>query len=66
VADILNRMKMIAEGVATTKSAHELALRHDVEMPIIHQMYNILFEDKDPVQATRDLMTREAKNEVWW
>ena len=58
-------MLMVSEGVATTRSAHELALKHGVEMPIIHQMYEILFKGKDPVQATQELMTRQAKHEVW-
>jgi glycerol-3-phosphate dehydrogenase (NAD(P)+) len=65
VQDILAGMSMIAEGVATTRSAHELALKHGVEMPIIHQMYEILFNEKDPIQATQELMTRQAKHEVW-
>jgi glycerol-3-phosphate dehydrogenase (NAD(P)+) len=65
VREILAGMNMVAEGVDTTRSAHELALKHKVEMPIVREMYEILFNGKDPVQATQDLMTREAKNEVW-
>lgn len=65
VEEVLGGMSMVAEGVATTRSAHELALKHGVEMPIIHQMYEILFNGKDPVQATQELMTRQAKHEVW-
>lgn len=65
VKEVLAGMSMIAEGVDTTRSAHELALKHGVEMPIVREMYEILFNGKDPVQATQDLMTREAKNEVW-
>ena len=65
VREILAGMSMVAEGVDTTRSAHELALKHNVEMPIVREMYEILFNGKDPVQATQDLMTREAKNEVW-
>lgn len=65
VREILAGMSMVAEGVDTTRSAHELALKHNVEMPIVREMHEILFNGKDPVQATQDLMTREAKNEVW-
>ncbi len=65
VKDVLAGMSMVAEGVDTTRSAHELAQKHGVEMPIVREMYEILFNGKDPVQATQDLMTREAKNEVW-
>ena len=65
VREVLAEMTMVAEGVDTTRSAHELALKLGVEMPIIHQMYAILFEDKDPILATQELMTREAKHEGW-
>lgn len=65
LGDILDSMKMVAEGVETTRSAHELALRLGVEMPITHQVHAILFERKEPVRALRDLMTRAAKDEVW-
>ncbi|MBE0643384.1 MAG: NAD(P)-dependent glycerol-3-phosphate dehydrogenase [Bacteroidetes bacterium] len=65
VKEVLAGMSMVAEGVDTTRSAYELAQKLNVEMPIIREMYEILFNGKDPVQATQDLMMREAKNEVW-
>jgi glycerol-3-phosphate dehydrogenase (NAD(P)+) len=65
VTEVLAGMAMVAEGVDTTRSAHGLAQKHAVEMPIVREMYEILFNGKDPVQATQDLMMREAKNEVW-
>jgi glycerol-3-phosphate dehydrogenase (NAD(P)+) len=63
--DILGSMAMVAEGVKTTRSAYELAKIHNVEMPITTQMYNILFEDKEPAMAVKDLMTRSLKPEIW-
>jgi glycerol-3-phosphate dehydrogenase (NAD(P)+) len=63
--DILGSMAMVAEGVKTTKSAFELAKIHNVEMPITTQMYNILFEEKEPAKAVNDLMTRSLKPEIW-
>jgi glycerol-3-phosphate dehydrogenase (NAD(P)+) len=64
VADILGEMVMVAEGVATTRSAFELASQAGVEVPIIAEVHRILFEDKDPLQACRDLMTRDPKGEM--
>jgi glycerol-3-phosphate dehydrogenase (NAD(P)+) len=64
VADILGEMVMVAEGVATTQSAYELASRTGVEVPIITEVNRILFEDKDPLKACRDLMTRDPKGEM--
>lgn len=61
--DILADMKMVAEGVASTRSVRALAQKHAVEMPITEQVYLTLFEDKSPALAIRDLMTRELKEE---
>jgi glycerol-3-phosphate dehydrogenase (NAD(P)+) len=60
---ILNSMDQIAEGVETTRSANQLAAKIEVETPITNEVYKILFEDKDPVKATTDLMTRDMKAE---
>jgi glycerol-3-phosphate dehydrogenase (NAD(P)+) len=60
---ILKSMEMVAEGVETSRSASQLAKKFDVETPITNEVYKILFEDKDPVKATTDLMTRDMKME---
>lgn len=60
---ILAEMKMVAEGVATTESTHELAKKLGVELPIIEQVYKVLFLGKNPHQATEKLMTRGLKEE---
>ncbi len=60
---IQKSMRMIAEGVKTTRSARELALRHDVEMPITEQVFQTLYHEKSPRQAVLDLMTRSLKSE---
>ncbi len=64
--EILAGMKMIAEGVETARSVVTLSRKHGVEMPIMQEVYRILFEEKDSVQATMELMTRQAKDEVWF
>lgn len=61
--EVLKSMEMVAEGVATSKSAVQLAVKHNIETPITTEVYKILYEDKDPVKATTDLMTRDMKNE---
>jgi glycerol-3-phosphate dehydrogenase (NAD(P)+) len=62
--EILQGMKMVAEGVETTRAAYHLARKHGVRMPIVHAVYSVLFEDKDPHQAVTDLMESEAGDEV--
>ncbi|HKZ66250.1 MAG TPA: NAD(P)H-dependent glycerol-3-phosphate dehydrogenase [Chitinophagaceae bacterium] len=60
---VLKSMQMVAEGVETSRSASQLATKHKIEVPITTEVYRILFEDKDPVKATTDLMTRDMKME---
>jgi len=65
LADIQKEMGLVvAEGVKTASSAHELARRAGVDTPIIDEVYASLYEDKDPRQAVRDLMQRDAKPEI--
>lgn len=61
--EVLKSMEMVAEGVETTKSVNQLAAKFKVETPIANEVYQILFEDKDPIKATTDLMTRDMKFE---
>ena len=63
VAQIIASTKSVAEGVKTAKSVWQLAQRLNVDLPISRQVHNIIYEDRSPKQAVRDLMTREAKPE---
>ncbi|MEW6102169.1 MAG: NAD(P)H-dependent glycerol-3-phosphate dehydrogenase [Candidatus Omnitrophota bacterium] len=60
---IEKKMAMVAEGVPTTKSACKLSLRHKVDMPIAREVYNVLYKNKPPLTAVRDLMGRDYKEE---
>ncbi len=62
--EILADMRMVAEGVKTTRSVYNLSLDHNVEMPISHQVYHILYEDLSPKEALYQLMTRDLKEEL--
>ncbi len=64
LAEIMAGMNMVAEGVKTTLSAYQLAHKIGVETPIIEQMYQILYADKDPRQAVVDLMLRDLRPET--
>jgi glycerol-3-phosphate dehydrogenase (NAD(P)+) len=61
--EILDGMNMVAEGVKTTLSAYQLAQKLGVDVPIIEQTYQILYQAKDPRQAVTDLMLRDLKAE---
>ncbi|MEO8032277.1 MAG: NAD(P)H-dependent glycerol-3-phosphate dehydrogenase [Gemmatimonadota bacterium] len=57
--------RSVAEGVTTAESAVKLAERFGVELPICHQVYQILFAGKSPMDAVKDLMERAPKMEQW-
>lgn len=61
--EITGSMAMVAEGVKTTLSAWNLALKMGVQMPIVEQVYRVLYEDKNPRHALRDLMARDLRVE---
>jgi glycerol-3-phosphate dehydrogenase (NAD(P)+) len=61
--DVLASMKMVAEGVRTTKVAYGLSKKVGVEMPITAEMYRVMFERKDPRLAVNELMARRPKPE---
>lgn len=61
--EIVSSMRMVAEGIKTTTAAVDLARRASVEMPITEQMNAMLFHDKPPREAIRELMDRSLKSE---
>lgn len=63
IDEILSGMRMVAEGVRTTKSAVALARKFDIEMPIAQKMYWVLYEGGKPQDAIHDLMERKLKEE---
>jgi glycerol-3-phosphate dehydrogenase (NAD(P)+) len=63
--DILEQTVSVVEGVETAESAFELSNKYNVEMPIVGQVYKIIYEGKDPVLAVSDLMSRSMKPEFY-
>ena len=63
LSEIVGSMKMVAEGIETTKATVDLARRHQVEMPIAEQMYAMLYGARAPREAIRQLMERSLKGE---
>jgi len=57
-------MRMVAEGIRNTRSVYLLAGQLAVEMPIVEQMFLVLYQDKKPREAVRDLMQRSLKAEI--
>lgn len=61
--EIVGSMKMVAEGIKTTRAAVELARRFSVEMPIAEQMFQMLYGGTAPREAIQRLMQRSLKGE---
>ncbi len=61
---IQNEMKMVAEGVKTTRSVWHLARKMQVEMPIMEQVYLVLYEGKRCREAVNTLLQRDQKEEM--
>ena len=60
---ILKEMTMVAEGVKTTKSVFDMVNKNQLDMPILEQVYKILYEDKNCLLAVKDLLGRALKPE---
>ncbi len=63
IDEILNGMKMVAEGVKTSRAVYELSKKLDVEMPISEKVYQIIYNGLDVKDAIYSLMTRTLKSE---
>lgn len=53
----------VVEGIQTCKAVHHFAVKYKISMPITEQVYQVLFERKQPQKAVLDLMTRQPKHE---
>jgi len=63
LAEAVEGKETVAEGVVTARSAHALALRSGVEMPIVAAVHGILFDGRPAREAIGELMRRELRPE---
>ena len=55
---------MVIESIDNIEVAYELGKRNNVYMPIVETVYKVLYENLDPSEAVKELMTREKKSEI--
>lgn len=60
---ILDSMNMVAEGVKTTHSVYDLVNKLGADMPILEQVYEVLYRGKACSTAVKDLLSRDLKPE---
>lgn len=63
VTDAQAEIQQVVEGVMAAEAVHEVATRLALEMPICHQIYRILYEGAQPIEAVGVLMGRELTAE---
>lgn len=61
--EAMSEVKMVVEGVYSTKAAVKLGEKYGISMPIVNEVKEVLFEGKDPKAAVNELMMREGKVE---
>ena len=61
--EVLAGMHNVAEGVKTTQAVHALGAERGIELPITGQVHAVLFENGNPAEAVRELMTRPLREE---
>jgi len=64
IEEALAEVRMVVEGVRTTRAARRLSEQCAVEMPITEQIYRVLFEGLSPGIAVNNLMTRGKTHEM--
>lgn len=62
--EALDEVKMVVEGVNSAEAALALANKNNIEMPIIQKVNEVLFKNKDPKIAVKELMLRDKANEL--
>jgi glycerol-3-phosphate dehydrogenase (NAD(P)+) len=60
----LAEIGQVVEGYFAAQSVHQVAARAGIEMPIVEQIYRVLYEDLDPRDAVGLLMSRPIMSEI--
>lgn len=64
--EAMDEVKMVVEGVYSAKAAMKLAKKYQVDMPIVEEVNQVLFEGKSAREAMGELMLRDKKTELAW
>ena len=62
--ETLNSMTMVVEGIRTCEAAHKYAIEHNLDLPIIDAIYEVLFNGMNPELAYKKLFERRRKKEL--
>ena len=62
--DIISSLGAVAEGVLTSRSAHELAVKLGVDCPVIAGIHKVIHLGEDPLKVLKENMSRPLKEEL--
>ncbi len=62
--EIISEMRMVAEGVKTTRSVYNLSKKLGVDLPICNEVYAVLFDGLSVEETVQRLMNRSLKHEL--
>ena len=54
---------MVIESIDNIEVAYELCKMNNIDMPIVETVYKVIYENLDPQEAVKKLMTRDKKYE---
>ena len=61
--EVKQEVGMVIESVDNIQAAYELKNKYNVEMPIVEEVYNVLYNGENPKEAVYKLMQRDKKAE---
>ena len=62
--EVKKEVGMVIESIDNIEAAYELKKKYNVEMPIVEEVYNVLYNGQDPKEAVYKLMQRDRKAEI--
>ena len=63
VDEAVESCNMVVEGIGSIKSIYRLSKQYCVSMPIINELYKIIYQNKSVAESANALMSRELKSE---
>ena len=63
VDDVINEMKMVAEGLPTSKALYNIIKKYSLRAPVFTELYALLYENNNVKDLLPTFMSRELKSE---
>ena len=64
INEAVDSIGMVVEGISATKAAYKLSKKYEVKMPIVEELYGVLYEGNDVKESVINLMLRDKKTEM--